>query len=96
VAKNGEQGLELAGKFSLDLILLDIHMPGLSGFDVLAELKKPEETRNIPVILITGSEEMEDEAHGFALGAVDYIKKPFVEANVLHRVELNIRGGKLQ
>lgn len=90
VAKNGTQGIELAEKYLIDLILLDVNMPGLSGFDVIDRLKAAGKTRAIPVIFITGSDEIEDEAHGFALGAVDYIKKPFVEANVLHRVGLHI------
>jgi CheY-like chemotaxis protein len=95
VARDGEEGLKLAKKHTVDLVLLDINMPGLTGFDVLEQLKTDEKTKGTPVVFITGSEELSDEAHGFLLGAVDYIKKPFVEENVLHRVELHISGGKV-
>jgi len=95
LATNGEKGLNIAKKNPIDLILLDINMPGLSGFEVLEKLKEPIETRGIPVIFITSSEEAQDEAHGFSIGAVDYIKKPFVEDHVLHRVKLHIQGGKV-
>ena len=95
VAKDGKEGLRLANSHTIDLILLDLHMPGISGFDVLTQLKENEKTRNLPVIFITGSDESDDEEQGFLLGAVDYIKKPFVEESVLHRVELHIHGGKI-
>jgi CheY-like chemotaxis protein len=95
VAKDGEEGLKLARKNAVDLVLLDINMPGLTGFDVLEQLKTDERTKGMPVVFITGSEELADEAQGFLLGAVDYIKKPFVEENVLHRVELHISGGRV-
>jgi len=95
VAKDGGEGLKLAQRHPIDLVLLDINMPGMSGFEVLGKLKDSEKTRGLPVIFITGSDEIEDEAQGFQLGAVDFIKKPFVEENVLHRVEIHIHGGKL-
>jgi len=95
VAKDGEEGLRLASRHPIDLILLDINMPGLSGFDVLGKMKETPEVRGVPVIFITGSEEAEDESQGFRMGAVDYIKKPFSEENVLHRVDLHIHGGKV-
>jgi len=94
IAKSGGEGLKLTEQHRIDLILLDIHMPFLSGFDVMGRLKESDKTKDIPVIFITGSDEATDEAQGFALGAVDFIKKPFVEANVLHRVATGISGGK--
>ncbi|MDR0272334.1 MAG: response regulator [Clostridiales bacterium] len=94
-AKDGKEGVDLAMRHPIDLVLLDISMPEFSGFDVLGKLKEHEKTRGIPVIFITGSDEIEDESHGFMLGAVDYIFKPFDEEKVLHRVELHIHGGKV-
>jgi CheY-like chemotaxis protein/two-component sensor histidine kinase len=95
-AKDGREGLDIANRHTVDLILLDIKMPGFSGFEVLESLKKHDKTRGIPVIFITGSDEIEDEALGFSMGAVDYIVKPFIEEKVLHRVGLHIQGGKIQ
>ena len=93
-ARDGEAGLRLAEEHDIDLILLDISMPKLSGFGVLERLKSSRKTADIPVIFITGSTEAEDEALGFSLGAVDYIRKPFTQESVLHRVGLHVGGGR--
>lgn len=90
VATDGEKGLDLLKQHHVDLILLDIYMPTLSGFEVLRRLKNNPETKDIPVIFITGSDSFKDETKAFALGAVNYIKKPFNEANVLYLVNLHI------
>ena len=92
-AKDGESGLRIAQGGGVDLVLLDISMPKMSGFGVIERLKANENTESIPVIFITASSEAEDEATGFALGAVDYIKKPFTQESVLHRVRLHIDKG---
>ena len=91
-AKDGEAGLRLAMESEIDLVLLDISMPNMNGFDVIERLKSSSKTANIPVIFITGSTDAEDEATGFSLGAVDYIKKPFTQESVLHRVRLYLDG----
>jgi len=91
VAKSGEQGLLSAKKFLPDLILLDVLMPGLSGYDVLETLKSDDVTKSIPVMLISGMDSDEDEVKGYELGAADYIKKPFVGAAVKHRVDFNMQ-----
>ena len=76
-ATSGEKALDLARRTPQpDLILLDVKMPGLSGYDVIARLKADPETSDIPVIFVTGLTETTDEAEGFRLGAVDYITKP--------------------
>lgn len=77
VAKSGEEGLEFVHKYDIDLILLDMVMPGLSGIDVLVALKGSSKTKHIPVILVTGNSSTEDKIRGFSLGASDYIVKPF-------------------
>ena len=92
-AKDGEAGLKIARENEVDLILLDISMPNMNGFDVIERLKSSSQTAEIPVIFITGSTEAEDEVTGFSLGAVDYIKKPFTKESVLHRVRLYLDGG---
>lgn len=76
-AFSGKEGLEKAAEIKPDLIMLDVYMPGMSGYDVLIKLKEDDILKKIPVILITGNESEEDIAKGYALGAVDYIVKPF-------------------
>ena len=91
VAKTGEAALKRAREEAPDLILLDIVMPDMSGFDVLAQLKEPVMTRDIPVIFITGLSAAEDEERGFFLGAVDYITKPFKNSIVRARIGTHLR-----
>jgi diguanylate cyclase (GGDEF)-like protein len=91
VAKSGTSGIDLAQRYDVDLILLDLIMPDMSGFEVLSALKNLEETKDIPVIFITGSDSNEDEEKGLALGAVDYIRKPFVDSIVKLRVGIHLQ-----
>ena len=91
VATNGTDALECAkSEEKPDLILLDIIMPSIDGYEVLKELKADIKTQNIPVIFLTGMNEETDEAHGLLLGAVDYITKPFSLATVNARVRTHI------
>ena len=91
VAINGQMGLQAANKLLPDLILLDITMPDMSGFEVLTALKSSEQTQDIPVVFITGLDSAEDEARGLDLGAADYISKPFKATVVKARVRTQIR-----
>ncbi|MCL2792661.1 MAG: response regulator [Spirochaetaceae bacterium] len=77
VAIDGASAIEAAKKHIPDLILLDIIMPDISGFDVIVKLKESESTKNIPVIFITGLTDAKNEEKGLSLGAVDFIAKPF-------------------
>jgi len=86
VAKNGHDAIETAKEYSPDLILLDILMPEMDGYEVFSQLKNTAETRSIPVIFVTGLVEEENEEKGMALGAADYIMKPFSEEIVKLRV----------
>lgn len=91
VANNGERGLQIAGSDSPpDLILLDIMMPGMDGYEVLARLKADAGTESIPVIFLTAKSEVEDEERGLLLGAVDYITKPISPPIVLVRVATHL------
>ena len=90
-AKNGKNAIASARKYLPDLILLDIIMPDMDGYDVISELKAFEETRNIPVIFVTGLNESGDEEKGLALGAADYLVKPFSPALVKLRVSNQIK-----
>lgn len=91
VAKSGEQALNIASSKLPDLILLDVVMPNLSGFQVIQKLKSNVETEQIPVIFITGLGSSKDETTGFELGAADYIHKPFNPAIVQARVSSQMK-----
>jgi len=91
IATNGAKALELAKADPLpDLVLLDVMMPGLDGYEVCKRLKSDPVTREIPVIFLTGQTEVEDETRGFDAGAVDYIHKPFSPAVVKVRVQTHL------
>jgi C4-dicarboxylate-specific signal transduction histidine kinase len=91
VATDGERALALAGADSKpDLILLDVMMSGIDGYEVCRRLKAGSRTRGIPVIFLTAKIEVEDETRGFGLGAVDYIHKPFSPPIVLARVTTHL------
>ncbi|MBF0191301.1 MAG: response regulator [Magnetococcales bacterium] len=87
---SGQDALRLAQSGTLELILLDIVMPGLDGFEVCRRLRENPGTRGIPVIFVTGQGDTEDEARGFAVGAVDYITKPFSAPVVRARVKTHL------
>ncbi|MDX2160620.1 MAG: response regulator [bacterium] len=94
---NGIAALETAQRLQPDLILLDILMPGMNGFDVLRELRDDERTRAIPTILVTANaRQPSDLAHGFDLGADDYIYKPFAHQELVARAVSKIKARKLQ
>ena len=90
VAKNGEIALKIAQRLPLDLILLDIMMPGIDGFEVCRRLKSDHTTRHIPIIFVTAKITAEDELKGLELGAVDYITKPFNPPIVQQRVKTQL------
>jgi signal transduction histidine kinase len=100
IAINGERALKLAKDKLPDLILLDIMMPGMDGFEVCERLKADEVTKDIPVIFITAKNQIEDEVKGLELGAVDFIAKPIsppiVLARVKNHLELKISREKIE
>ena len=99
VARNGEQALKTARTQHVDMVLLDIVMPGMDGYEVCRKLKSDELTRDIPVIFITTLDATEDETAGLELGAVDYITKPFrfpiIKARVKTHLELKAKNDLL-
>ena len=101
VATNGPDALEIAGSHTPpDLILLDIMMPGMDGYEVCRLFKENEATRDIPIIFVTGKNDDRDETKGLELGAVDYITKPFsipiVKARIRTHLELKNKRDLLQ
>ena len=91
VATSGEAGLRIAGSAHPDLILLDVLMPGLDGFETCRRLKADETTEDIPVIFVTAQTETRAVIEGFRAGGVDYIVKPFNEEEVLVRVQTHLK-----
>lgn len=91
VAEDGESGLKRAEYAQPDLIILDVLMPGMDGFEACRRLKGLERTKDIPVIFMTALTEMVHKVRGFAAGGVDYITKPFQRDEVLARVFTHLR-----
>ncbi|MFP4643591.1 MAG: response regulator [Spirochaetales bacterium] len=90
VAEDGDAALDLLGEEPIDLILLDIMLPGRSGIEICCELKEREDTADIPVLFISALTSAEDKVEGFRAGAVDYIGKPFQQEEVIARVEAHL------
>jgi DNA-binding response OmpR family regulator len=91
IARNGEQGIARAQLVHPDLILLDIVMPGIDGFETCRRLKADPATEAIPIIFLTALADTEHKVKGFQLGAVDYITKPLQREEVLARVLTHLR-----
>lgn len=93
IAQDGEQAIKVAMHFNPDLILLDIMMPGIDGFETCRRLKKIDELKDVPVIFVTAKNSAEDIVNGFQSGGADYINKPFYKEEVYLRIEnqLNLR-----
>jgi len=87
---SGEKLLKMLEKNIPDLILLDVEMPEMSGYDVIKIIKDKEETKHIPVIFLTARDDVEGELEGLSLGAIDYITKPFSPMLLLKRIETHL------
>ncbi len=95
-AESYDAGLALARQLMPDLILLDVDMPEHSGLDLCRRLKEHPTTANIPIIFLTGSSDVDTKVHGFDLGAVDYVTKPFHPAELRARVRAALRMKRAQ
>ncbi len=96
VANDGEGGLNLLEYLKVDIILLDVLLPGMDGFETCRRLKAQESTRDIPVIFITSQANTMDKVRGFSLGAVDYITRPIQSEEVLARLRTHLTMQSLQ
>lgn len=86
IASSGKQVLDHKNLKSLDLILLDINMPGINGYELCNKLKESHETKEIPIIFLTGNSLPEEKVKGFNCGAIDYVTKPFNGSELLARI----------
>ncbi len=94
-ATGGGQALDMLDKIRPDLILLDIMMPEMDGFEVCERIKARPETAGIPIIFLTAKTETEDIVRGFSVGAVDYVTKPFQAAELMARVRTHLQLKRL-
>ena len=94
--KSGEEAICFLQEQRPDLILLDIHMPGMDGFETIAAVRGDEKTADIPVIFLTADDDSETETRGLKAGAMDFIKKPFVPEVLLLRVRHTLELIRLQ
>lgn len=95
-AKSGERAIQIAKKAKPNLILLDIKMPGMDGYETITHLKSDVETKDIPVIFISALNQIEDKVRGFQSGAVDYVSKPFQKEEVIARVSTHLKLREIQ
>jgi putative two-component system response regulator len=96
LAKSGAQALDICARQKPDLILLDIEMPEMNGFEVLAKLKQNAALSNIPVIFLTANHDIETEVKGLRSGAMDFITRPFEKSILFHRIELHLKYAAYQ
>lgn len=96
IAQDGERGIQKTLYANPDLILLDIMMPGMNGFEVCQALKANKETKDIPIIFMTALSDLVDKVKGFEVGAADYITKPFQQEEVLARINAHLHIRFLQ
>ena len=90
-AKSGEMALSLVEEHDFDLILLDIMMPDVNGFDVFTKLKSNNRTKNIPVIFLSGKDSSQDIEQACEYGGIDYVIKPFITIELITKVNSYVR-----
>ncbi|OCH08343.1 diguanylate cyclase [Aliivibrio fischeri] len=97
---NGQEALDVIHQEHIDLVLLDIHMPIMNGFEVIEKLKNDEATKNIPIIVITVNQSIEDEIRALDLGAVDFVTKPFhaviLQKRIRNQLALKLKSDLLE
>lgn len=91
-ATNGQTALAIVEKFTIDLILLDVVMPGMDGYEVCRQIKAKKGASDIPVIFLTSKYKSEDQEYGFSVGAADYIKKPLSPPITLARIKIHLEN----
>jgi putative two-component system response regulator len=95
-AQSGEMAFNIIEDNNIDLILLDIMMPDLNGFEVCKKLKKDEQTKNIPIIFLSGKDSSADIEKAYEVGGSDYVIKPFINIELIQKVSTHTKLKKLQ
>jgi CheY-like chemotaxis protein len=90
-AKSGVMALTLVEEHNFDLILLDIMMPDMNGFDVCTKLKNNDKTKNIPIVFLSGKDSSQDIAQAYEYGGIDYVVKPFITIELITKVNSYVR-----
>ncbi len=91
IAKSGQQAIDICQRQQPDLILLDIKMPDMDGFETLERLKKMETLEQTPILFLTATFDSEVEARAFSVGAADFVLKPFEKSSLLHRINMHLQ-----
>ena len=94
IATDGEEGLYMGGQNQYDLIILDLMLPKINGLDILSNLRAKK--NSIPILLLTAKDSVEDKVKGLNLGADDYLTKPFAFSELLARIRVLLRRGKVE
>ena len=95
-AQSGQKALELIYKNDFDLILLDIMMPNMSGYDVCSILKEKDETKNIPILFLSGKDATTDIEEAYERGGLDYVIKPFISIELITKSNTYVKLKKLE
>ena len=95
-AKSGQMVLDLVDEHSFDLILLDIMMPDISGFEVCIELKNNNKTKDIPIIFLSGKNSSQDISQAYESGGIDYVVKPFITIELITKINSYVRLKRLE
>lgn len=95
-AKSGEMALKLVAEHNFDLILLDIMMPDINGFEVCKRLKNDEKTKRIPLIFLSGKDSSSDIEQAYECGGIDYVVKPFITIELITKVSSYVRLKQLE
>lgn len=90
-AKDGKMALKLISEQNFDLILLDVMMPEINGFEVCAKLKENDKTKNIPVIFLSGKDSTKDIEQAYEVGGIDYVVKPFINIELVTKANNYVR-----
>jgi two-component system copper resistance phosphate regulon response regulator CusR len=96
LARNGRDGLHIASEEEVDLVVLDVMLPGMNGWEVLAALRASVATARLPVLFLTARDEVQDRVKGLELGADDYLVKPFAFVELLARIRTLLRRAPLR